>query len=332
MTEVLAIDTGFGYTKAMTNRAQVIIPSLVGPAEAIRFESDVIAANGHGITVKVDGRWYFVGEQAELQSASASQTLDTTRTGSAEQKALFYAAASSLVKTTTDQVAVVTGLPVGDYDARNKTALKDMLTGQHIVERRGKRTRHFDVTNVYIVPQAIGSLFALVLDKRGKLTDGDLASGRVGIVDIGTLTTNFILADRLRYVEHSSDSITSGMSEALQKVAKDLKREHGLDWGLQLGKVDQAVRARSVEVYGDRVNIAGLVAPHIEALADTIVSKARSLWGAGVDIKAVVLTGGGSLELSPYVRKAYPHTRTVGGDPQFANVTGYLRAGLRKFG
>jgi len=31
------------------------------------------------------------------------------------------------------------------------------------------------------------------------------------------------------------------------------------------------------------------------------------------------------------VRQAYPHTRTVGRDPQFANVTGYLRAGLRRF-
>ena len=332
MTEILAIDIGYGYTKGQTKRAQMITPSLVGPAETIRFESDVIAANGRGISVEVDGRVYFVGEQAELQSASASQTLDVTRTGSAEQKALFYAAASELVKTTTDAVAVVTGLPVSDYDSRNKTALKNMLTGAHTITRRGKRTRRFEVTNVYIVPQAIGSLFALVLDKRGKLTDGDLAGGRVGIVDIGTLTTNFVLADRLRYVEHGSDSVTTGMSEALQKVAKDLKREHGLDWGLQLGKVDQAVRGRSVEVYGDRVNIAALVDPHLEALADTIVSKSRSLWGAGVDLKAVVLTGGGSLELSSYVRKAYPHARTVGGDPQFANVTGYLRAGLRKFG
>ncbi len=179
---------------------------------------------------------------------------------------------------------------------------------------------------------ALGSLFALVLDRRGQLVDGDLAGGRVGIVDVGTLTTNFILVDRLRYVEVGSDSITSGTAEMLQKVAKDLKREYGLDWGLQLGKVDQAVRERAVAVYGDRVNIAGLVGPHLEALADTVVSKARSLWGSGVELKAVVATGGGSLELAPFLRRAYPHTRTVGGDPQFANAAGYLRAGLRRFG
>lgn len=332
MAEVLAVDIGYGWTKGMTQRGQVLVSSMVGPAEDIRFESDVVAENGHGIALEVNGRGYFVGEQAEVQSASASQTLDVTRTGSMEQKALFYAVASELVRTVDDVIAVVTGLPVGDYDPHNKAALRDMLRGEHEVRRQGKHARSFEVDNVYCVPQAIGSLFALVLDRRGRLVDGDLAGGRVGLVDVGTLTTNYVLVDRLRYVEVGSDSITTGTSEMFQKVGKDLKREYGLDWALQLGKVDRAVRERVVEVYGDRVNIAPIVEPHLEALADTIVSKARSLWGAGVDLKAVVLTGGGSLELAPYVRKAYPHTRTVGGDPQFANCAGYLRAGLRKFG
>jgi plasmid segregation protein ParM len=332
MIEVLALDIGYGYTKGMTAKKQGCVASLVGPAEAIRYESDVHPENGKGIVLEVNGRSYFVGEQAEVQSASASQTLDVTRTGSKEQKALFYAVSSDLIPTTAEQVAVVTGLPVGDFDPRRKALLKDMLAGQHEVVRQGKHRRCFEVTSVYIMPQAFGSLYALVLDRRGKLIDGDLADGRVGIVDIGMHTANFILADRLRYVEVGSDSITSGMGELLQKVAKDLKREHDLDWSLQLGRVDRAVRERTVESYGAVVNIAGLIQPHLEALADTVVSKARTLWGPAADLRAIVLTGGGSHELAPYVRKVYTHTRTVGGDPQFANCTGYLRIGLRRFG
>lgn len=331
MTEILALDIGYGYSKAMTTKGQSCIPSLVGPAEAIRYESDIHPKNGKGVVLEVNGRSYFVGEQAEVQSASASQTLDVTRTGSTEQKALFYAVSSDLLPTTVEEVAVVTGLPVSDFDPKQKALLKDMLVGQHEVKRQGKRTRSFEVTGTYIMPQAFGSLYALVLDRRGTLIDGDLANGRVGIVDVGMHTTNFILCDRLRYVEVQSDSITSGMGELLQKVAKDLKREHGLDWSLQLGKVDRAVRKREVEVYGAPVNIADFVHPHMEALADTITSKARTLWGPAADLRAIVLTGGGSHELAPYIRKVYVHTRTVGSDPQFANCVGFLRAGLRRF-
>lgn len=333
MTEILALDIGYGYTKGLTAQGRVIIPSLVGPAEAIRFESDIVATGGRGIAVEVDGRTYFVGELAEYQSASRSQTLDVTRTGSAEQKALFYAVASELVKTTTGEVIIVTGLPVADFDDRNKRALRGMLRGRHEVKRQGRhRKRHFEVVDVYAVPQAMGSLFALILDRQGRLVDGDLADGRVGIVDVGMATTNYILVDRLRYVEVGSDSITSGMAEVLAKVAKDLKREYGFDWSLQLSKVDQVVRKRTVDPFGDPVNITGIVSPHLEALADTLLSKARTLWGTGVDLKAIVLTGGGSLETARYFRKAYPHVRTLGDNSQFANVVGYLRAGLRRFG
>jgi plasmid segregation protein ParM len=333
MTEVLAIDVGHGYTKAMTARKQKMILSQVGPAEHVRFESDV-AAPGQGVVLEADGRWFSVGEEAELQSASAAQTLSIARTGSVEQKALFYAAASEVLRPATEKVVVVTGLPVLDYDDGNKAALRDMLRGEHVVNRRGRgrRQRRFTVTDVHIVPQAFGSYYALVLDRHGQLVNSDLPGGRVGIIDVGMYTTNFILADQLRYVEMESGSITTGMGETLQKVARDLQREHKLNWGQKLGKVDRAVRERAVEVKGARVNIAGMVDGHLASLADSIISQAQTLWGGGEDLRAVILTGGGSLELAPYVRKAYPHTRTVGGDPQFANVIGFLRAGLRRLG
>ena len=332
MSELLAVDIGHGFTKAVVPSAQpLVIPSVVGPAEAVRFESD-LSQDGRGICLEVDGRSYFIGEQALLQSASTSQTLDPTRTGSVEQKTLFYAVASELVKTTTSVVTVLTGLPVGDFDDRNKALLRDMLRGEHTVRRQGKHTRTFTVKAVHILPQGVGSLYALVLDRRGQVRNIDLAGGRVGIVDVGTLTTNYILADRLRYVEAGSVSIPSGMSEFLVKVAKDLKREHGLDWTLQLSRVDEAVRARSVELFGETVKISDLVQPHLDALADTVISKARSLWGSGTELRAVVLSGGGSVELAPYFQRVYRHVRSGSDTPQLDNVTGYLLAGLRRYG
>ncbi len=105
-TTILSIDIDYSYTKALTpGTTPFLAPSLAGPAKTIRYESNVVAQNSKGITVKLAGRWYSVGEHAELQSASASQTLDAIRTGSAEQKALFCAAVSELPKTTISRVA-----------------------------------------------------------------------------------------------------------------------------------------------------------------------------------------------------------------------------------
>jgi hypothetical protein len=99
-------------------------------------------------------------------------------------------------------------------------------------------------------------------------------------------------------VEVDSDSITTGTAEALRKVAKALRDTYDLDWVLQLSKVDRAVREGRIEVQGRPVEINGMVKPNFDAIAETIVAHARTLWGAGVELKAIVVTGGGSHQLA----------------------------------
>lgn len=331
---VLAIDIGYGYTKAMVpGQPAWQCLSMVGPAVDVRYEGDV-SANSQEMTVKVDGRWYFVGKRALEQSPNARQTLAVTKVGGVEQKAQFYAAAGELMMTTVDEVAVITGLPVADYTPDKKSRLRAMLLGRHTVERPRRWTRAFDVIDVHVLPQGIGALYAMALDRRGQLSQAncDLFQGLVGIVDIGWLTTNLILTEELRYVEKGSNSITAGIGKVLRGVGKDLKREYDLEWTLQLGRLDRAVRDKEVEVYGERVDISHFVEPHLEDVAEAIVAAAQSLpgWGGGAALKTVVLTGGGSYLLGEYVRRVYPHTRSSSERPELDNVTGYLRAGVRR--
>ena len=331
---VLAIDIGYGYTKAMVpGQPAWQCLSMVGPAVDVRYEGDV-SATSQEMTVKVDDRWYFVGKRALEQSPNARQTLAVTKVGGVEQKAQFYAAAGQLMKTTVDEVAVITGLPVADYTPDKKSRLKEMLLGHHVVERPRKWTREFDVIDVHVLPQGIGALYAMALDRHGHVSQAnqDLFGGLVAIMDVGWLTTNLILAEELRYVEQGSNSITVGIGKVLRGVGKDLKREYDLEWTLQLGRLDRAVREREVEVYGERLDIAHLVRPHLEDVAEAIMAAAQSLpgWGGGAGLRAVVLTGGGSYLLGEYVRRVYPHTRSSSERPELDNVTGYLRAGVRR--
>lgn len=333
---VLAIDIGYGYTKALTpGQPPWVCLSAVGPAVDVRFEGD-IGGDSQELTVKVSDRWYFVGRRALQQSPHARQTLAVTKVGGVEQKAQFYAAAGELVKTSAEEIAVVTGLPVADYTHERRARLKKMLLGHHVIERPRKWDREFDVTDVYVLPQGMGALYALALDRRGRLanTNRDLFHGLVGIVDIGWLTTNLILVEDLRYVEKGSNSVTAGIGEVLRGVGKDLKQAYDLEWTLQLGRLDQAVRKGWVDVYGERMDISHFVKPHLRDVAEAVVAAAQSLpgWGAGAGLQAVILTGGGSRLLGDYLRAAYPHARISGEQPELDNVGGYLRAGLRRRG
>jgi len=334
MTTIFALDMGRGYTKALTSTGgQALFSSTIAPAEPGRYDSGL--GGDDLIEVEVDGVAYWVGRKAEIHSTTPLQTLDSARNGSLEEKVLFYAAASQAVKTTEGDVVIVTGLPLTDYNKDNRARLRALLVGDHDVKAKGKPRRKFTVGKVLIVPQGVGALYALALNRGGDVADPSLSSARVGLADIGMYTVNFAVFDSLQYVEASSDTIPHGMHEVLTRVAKDLHERFGLDWTNRLSEVDRAVRARSVTVKDQVHDISDIVEAHVGPLAASIVSKARSLslWRAGgIELRAVVVAGGGSKDLYPYIVKAFSHARVAEGDPQLANVTGYLRVGLLRFG
>jgi len=334
MNTIFALDMGRGYTKALTSTGgHALFSSPIATAEPGRFDSGL--GSDDLIEVEVDGVPYWVGRAAELYGTLLLQTLDSARNGSLEEKVLFYAAASQAIKTTEADVTIVTGLPLTDYNKDSRARLRAMLIGAHDVKAKGKPRRKFVVSKVLNVPQGVGALYALALDRNGNVTDPTLSSARVGLVDIGLYTVNFAVFDLLQYVEASSDTLPHGMHEVHTRVAKDLKDRYGLDWTDRLTEVDRAVRARSVAVKNEVHDISDIVEAHIGPLADSIVSHARglSLWRVGgIELRAVVVAGGGSKELYSYIVKAFSHARVTDGDPQLANVTGYLRVGLLRCG
>ena len=58
------------------------------------------------------------------------------------------------------------------------------------------------VCQVATIPQPFGSFFDRVLDDEGKLINARFARARVGILDVGSYTTDIALSDGL---EHDPD-------------------------------------------------------------------------------------------------------------------------------
>jgi plasmid segregation protein ParM len=323
-TTIIGLDIGYGYTKAVTSTAEVVFPSVVGQAERIRYESDLISENGRGIHLVTPGGERFVGELALLQSRIKWTPQDRGRVTSRTMLTLTQAALSELG--VSGEVALITGLPVEWYGDRE--ALSERLKRQHVIRRCGGGCPVVNVSQVLVVPQPFGSLFALILDNDGKLINEDLARGRVGVIDVGMHTTDFVLVDRLRYVEKGSGSLTTALSRVHELTGRAILDAHSLQ--LTLHEIDAALRQGTVQVYGKAKDVLRLAEPALEAVAEEVNAKAGTLWGDGRDLSAVLVTGGGALALGHRILSQYPHAVTV-PNAAMANVCGFLRYGMRKW-
>ena len=223
---------------------------------------------------------------------------------------------------------VVTGLPVNWYADRDKVV--EHLSGKHVVRRAngGQAVHRFTVDEVLVVPQPFGSLFDAILGPEGQIVDEDLAQGRLGVIDVGTYTTDYVLVDRLRYIERGSGTLSTAMSKAYQLIGRSILDTYGLE--LRMHQVDRAVREGQVTLFGEARSVDWLADPVLDALAQEVLAEAGTLWGDGRDLKAILVTGGGAMALGERIRRRYAHARVL-PDAALANVNGFFKYGQRKW-
>ena len=324
MNSVIGLDIGYGYTKAVSNTGIATLPSVIGPAVTIKYHDD-LAGNGRGLTLEANGKAWFVGQQARLQSPFTISP--RARERDPEVVRLLALAAICQMHANGDTVRMVSGLPVEWYADRDK--LVRTLTGFHNFTANGQH-QVINIAGVLVVPQPFGSLFRALLSPAGVLTDPDgLSGGRVAVLDIGMHTTDYALADALHYVEPRSGSIPVAMARVYELVRRGVTERHSLTLSLQ--DAEDAARAGYVTAYGRREPVADLVAGALEGVTQEILGEAVTLWGDGRDLLAVLVTGGGGPALLERIRAVYPHAR-LAPNPQTANAEGFYRYALRKFG
>jgi plasmid segregation protein ParM len=322
---IISIDIGYGYTKGIGPEGwRFSFPSVIGNAEEIAFTSNLIVSQT-GPTVSYGGRRFFYGEQALLQSRLRTAIFDRSRTRDETYRLLFVSALAELARQYPKGATlnVVTGLPVGFFADRDDVVIS--LAGEYRLKLEDN-TVVFDVEHVYVVPQPFGSLFRELLSEGGVISNVDVEHGRVAVIDAGTFTTDFIVADALRYVQRFSGSVPMGWSEALNYVQRELSSRYRLD--LTLHEVDKAIRNGSARVKGEPINLEPLLAAAVRELEMALVAKARDLWGEGVSLDAMLITGGAAPQLAGAIQAIYPQARLV-PNSFWANAEGFYRFGQR---
>lgn len=334
--EIVGIDVGFGFTKAYNGKNSVIFKSILGDATDIQYRSslgeDSSTANLH---ITLENKSYFLGNYAELQSNIREFTLDQEKLLEEFVKTLAITAAG-ICTDTSAPLHVVSGLPVG-FLKRDRKKLKEMILGVHDItfhhtdgQDVKKRIR---IDKIHVIPQPIGSIFNLLFDEQGKIKNRELATQKLGVVDIGFKTTDFSIFDHLHYIERGSLTMDTGISKCFSVIANKLRQESNMN--IELYRMFKFIESGMIKIKGKEYNISNLKKRVYTHAASAIASDLNRLWENDWDMDSILLSGGGSVELAKYLSpnidgNVIPIEND--GDARFNNVRGYCKFGRYKWG
>lgn len=312
------LDIGFWATKLVAGRRRVQFPSAVGTPDKPRFS---LTPQDQALILR-QPRHVQVGQAAIEQSRFLHRREDREWILSNEWYDLFAAAATELTKASGVNLQVITGLPVDFYSRDHKT-VQDRLLGAHRLQREGHHVQTITVANCRVVPQPFGILAAAVLNDRGYIVDSDLATGTAGVIDVGGKTTNLLSVKGLREVGRETASVNVGAWDMVRAIRVWLAQECP-ELELRDHEVIQAVIARQVNYFGDKVDLTHIANHTISPLADQVIAAAGQLWNGGAALDGILVGGGGALLLGGHIQGHFRHAR-ITDDPVFANALGFYR-------
>lgn len=316
---IVGIDIGYGDVKIVSDSIEGCLagfPTLITPAKEGSFE----VSEQESKPITVGGKKYHVGEDAKKATHLLDLKFETWL--EEDEYMALYLKALSFVEP--GVLSVVTGLPVSEY-SRWKEFLSKKLVGSHEVD--GK---HYNVQTVKVMPQPFGAFFNAALGSDGKVSNVAIMDEVVGIIDIGTRTTDFIQVDGGMWKEDgASGSIDRGVSNLIDAVTKRVAEKHKSE--LSVLKAREAISNKEIKVFGVRTDITHIVDEEATQLATFIVHKAKAYWKNGANIETLLLTGGGSYVFRKYLEKAYPHV-ILTKNPAYSNAMGYWKWGVAKLG
>jgi len=333
--EILGIDVGFGFTKVSNGRINYIFQSVIGDPVDIQFKTNFgdneFVNNLH---VTIDNKSYFIGEYAARQSLVREFTLEQDRLISDFVKVLAMAAAGIYAENGIS-MNVISGLPVA-YLTHDHENFAKSISGEHKIIYHmpdGKIEKRFlNINNIQLMPQPLGSIFNVLMDENGRVSNREIQSQKIGVIDIGFKTTDFTVFDHMKYIERSSSTTEFGISRSFTAIAEKLKKESGIQ--IELYRLFDAVDSGHIRIKGKEYNIANLKDRVFEYSAREIISAMDNLWRDEWDIDYVILTGGGAKTLYEYIIPLMNIDilpLNINTDIRFNNVNGYLKFGKNRW-
>jgi plasmid segregation protein ParM len=316
----VGFDGGFYATKAISGKRIACFASL-----AVRPAESQFSLNGHQaiIITSPHGR-FLCGAEAVKKGVTGARKETAGWIETPEYMSLFLGALSELTDGTQATINLVTGLPLADY-RRDRAKLRDRLLGVHQFVREGRRGQSLTVETVRVVPQAWGAVLALLPDDRGQIVRPELHQQKVGVLDVGGHTVNYLSVDGLSDIPAETRGTERGAWHVVRVVRDYLASTHpGL---LRLNDHDlmQAIIARQAWDADEPVDLTPVVREIVDDIRQEIVDTAAQYWAArAATMRQVIVCGGGAHLWGDHVKRAFRQAVVV-EQPELANARGFYR-------
>lgn len=230
------------------------------------------------------------------------------------------------------RLRVVTGVP--SYLAKNnkiieniKTSLLGSFSVKSVLWDRVDDIE-FDIVDVIVVPQPLGTMYAYLCDENGKI-NLKLVEQKALVIDVGWGTTDIAILESGRV--RSTFGFETGVSDYISAIQEEVNNEmpeaniqalnpHELDCKLLEGT--------TIETPFGTFDLSNYTEKNKELQAERIVQEVMSLGLEFNKFYKIILTGGGSLLYSKYLLEKFSDPRViVQEDPVMANVKGFYLLG-----
>jgi plasmid segregation protein ParM len=341
MKTILAIDVGYGNTKAVWNRrdqnGKVVWDEICFPSAAnkiFRDHSIQGIAGPDRVLVDVDGELFFVGPEATAGAEQLVGGIDYI--AKPEYEALLCGAWSYMMKRmgrvipTVD--SLVLGLPVANFVVR-RSELMAIGAKTHKVPvpeslKHGIATLSARALDVHVIPQPYGAMrLAHELSADEQLASAGFAAM---VIDPGYGTLDWFVTKGLAPRMELSDSFEGGVRMILKEVASIVGKDHGG------GSPNMSLVARGLQDgfmldAGKRIDMAPYM-NIVDQVANTLTAQFLQRFDPRKEgIHRVILAGGGAKYFSKPLADQLPEFQIETLDASLmSNARGFWLHGMDK--
>lgn len=331
--QVWGFDDGYGDVKGFNGKQEIYYPSNV---TTYKEKLDTVLSNkakdplSH-IVVEYDNKKFLVGQGAVDQDMQSTWIGGNNKHKHPMFPALAKAGLSMLAEDydTLKVDPIVLGLPVEHSESQTRiNELQKIFKKNHNIKLTladgSEFEKNIDIKDVLVVSQPFGTFCDLILSDDGEISNPELATKFISIIDIGAGTVNFLTLNDLDPISDLTTHNNNGLYTAYAEIGRRIEEEHGKKY--PLGVLPKLIKQGYI---AGGINIHPIVEEVFELHSGELISEWETLFRNSIPyLDALILTGGGTEVLKDYLEQ-YLHEYQF--EKIFLGVHNTAR-GLRKYG